>query len=168
VYIASGRSILLEQRLFGKSTASAFFQSEPTLLNRAIEIHDSVLESVSMLQGRAELHFSRVYLHQSEGKPGHDPGSIWVQRAILRICDAKVTSAFSEFPVDLAGGHTRMGRDTLENEIPVPLRHAGRFEIRLQPMWEPRNVVSFEGSKAELDLIGEPDFIKEFRPKEKS
>jgi hypothetical protein len=148
-------------------TAIGFFRSESTLVNRAIEIHDSVLESVSISQGRAELRFSRIYLHQSEGKPGHDPGSIWVQRAILRIYDAKVTSAFSEFPVDLAGGQTRIGRETLENEIPVPLRHAGRFEIRLQPTSEPRNVVSFEGIKAELDLIGEPDFIKEFRTKEK-
>ena len=96
--------------------------------NRAIEIHDSVLASVSFSQGDAQLYFSSVYIHQSEGVPGRDPGSGWVQRAVLRIRDAKMEGTFSEFPVDLTDGQTRMGQNILDNEIPVPLRHAGAFD----------------------------------------
>ena len=138
------------------------------MANRAIEIHDSVLERVLVSQGRAELHFSKVFVHQSEGEPLHDAGTVWVQRAILRICDVKITSAFPEFPADLDGGETRIGRETLKNEIPVPLQQGGMFEIRLRSVCEPRNVVSFEGRAAELDLIGEPDYVEEFPPKKKS
>ena len=139
-----------------------------TVANRAIEIRDSVLERVVVSEGRAELYFSKVFVHQSEGEPLYDAGTVWVQRAILRIGDVKITSAFSEFPVDLDGGETRIGRETLKNQIPVPLHQAGTFEIRLRSVWEPRNVVSFEGDAAELDLIGEPDYVEEFSPKKES
>jgi hypothetical protein len=68
---------------------------------RAIEIHDSILEAVSFSHGEAQLYFSSVYIHQSEGVSLRDAGSGWVQKAIIRIHDAEVKGAFSEFPVDL-------------------------------------------------------------------
>jgi hypothetical protein len=132
--------------------------------NRSIEIHDSVLAAISLSQGEAQLHFSSVYIHQSEGVPGRDAGSGWVQKAILRIHDARVDGAFSEFPVDLSTGQIRMGENTLDNEIPVPLRHKGPFELRLQAMWQGQVSVSFTGSGAELELLGEPEYVEEFRP----
>jgi hypothetical protein len=132
--------------------------------NRAIEIHDSVLAAVSFSQGEAQLHFSSVYIHQSEGVPGRDAGSGWVQKAVLRIHDARVEGAFSEFPVDLTNGQTRMGQSVLDNEIPVPLRHKGAFELRLQAMWQRQEVVYFKGSGAELELLDEPEYVEEFRP----
>jgi hypothetical protein len=132
--------------------------------NRAIEIHDSILADVSISQGEAQLHFSSVYIHQSEGIPGRDAGSGWVQKAILRIHNAKVKGAFSEFPVDLSGGQIQVGQNLLDNEIPVPLQHEGVFELRLEAMWQRQEVVSFIGSGAELELLGEPEYVEEFRP----
>jgi hypothetical protein len=131
--------------------------------NRAIEIHDSILASVSIVQGRVDLTFSSVYIHQSEGRPGIDAGSGWVQKAILRIDDAKVTGAFSEFPVDLGGGQIQMGANRSDNEIPLPLRYRGAFEVRLEAMWRAEEVC-FSGSGAELELLGEPEYVEEFRP----
>jgi hypothetical protein len=132
--------------------------------NRAIEIHDSVLAGVSFSQGEAQLHFSSVYIHQSEGVPGRDAGSGWVQEAILRIRDARVEGAFSKFPVDLSDGQIQMENKFLDNEIPVPLRHRGAFELRLQAMPQEHGVISFTGSGADLELLGEPKYVEEFRP----
>jgi hypothetical protein len=132
--------------------------------NRVIEIHDSVLAAVSFSQGEARLHFSSVYIHQSEGLPLRDAGSGWVQEAVLRIHDGTVEGAFPEFPVDLSDGQTRIGKDILDNEIPVPLRHEGEFELRLQAMWQGQALVSFTGTGAELELLGEPKYVEEFRP----
>jgi hypothetical protein len=120
--------------------------------NRAIDIHDSVLAAVSFSLGEAQLHFSSVYIHQGEGVPGRDAGSGWVQKAILRVNDARANGAFSEFPVDLSSGQIRMGEETLDNEIPVPLRHKGAIELRLQAKWQGQVTVSFTGSGAELEL----------------
>ena len=132
--------------------------------NRAIEIHDSVLAGVSFSQGEARLHFLSVYIHQSEGVPGRDAGGGWVQEAVLRIHDARVEGALSEFPVDLSDGQIQMGNKIVDNEIPVPLHHKGTFELRLQAMWQEQGVVSFTGSGAELELLGEPEYVEEFRP----
>jgi hypothetical protein len=132
--------------------------------NRAIEIHDSVLAGVSFSQGEAQLDFSSVYIHQSEGVPGSDPGSGWVQRAILRIHDARMEGAFSEFPVDLSGGKIQIGNNFWDNIIPLPLRHKGVLELHFQAMWQGQVIVSFSGSGAELELLGEPEYVEEVRP----
>ena len=96
--------------------------------------------------------------------PLRDAGSGWVQRAVLRIHDAKVEGAFSEFPVALSDGQTPMGQIVLHNEIPVPLRHQGAFELRLQSMWQEQDFVCFTGSGAELELLGDAKYVEEFRP----
>jgi hypothetical protein len=75
-----------------------------------------------------------------------------------------VEGAFPEFPVDLSDGQTRIGQDIFDNEIPVPLRHQGEFELRLHAMWQGQALVSFTGTGAELELLGEPKFVEEFRP----
>ena len=134
------------------------------MANRSIEIHDSVLTAISLSEGEAQLHFSSVYIHQSEGVPGRDVGTGWVQKAILRIHDARVDGAFSEFPVDLSTGQIRMGENSLDNEIPLPLRYEGAFELRLQAMWQGQVTVAFKGTGAELELLGEPEYVEEFRP----
>jgi hypothetical protein len=130
--------------------------------NRAIEIHDSILKSVRISASTAELHFSYVYIHQSEGTPGADPGSGWAQQALIRIDDAQVEGHFSEFPVDLTCGQTQMGEDIFKNLIPIPLRYKGVFALRLDSMWRPNEIVSFRGSSVELELIGQPEYVEEF------
>lgn len=134
------------------------------MLNRAIEIHDSVLSHISFFQSEAQLHFSALYIHGSDGVPGSDAGRGWFQEAIVRIQDAKVDGVFTEFPVDLTNGRTRIGQAILENEIPFPLHHKGPFELRLQAMWQETGIVTFTGSGAELELLGEPGDVEEIRP----
>jgi hypothetical protein len=108
--------------------------------NRAIEIHDSVLAGVSFSRGEAQLHFSLAHIHPSEGVPGRDAGSGWVQEAILRMRDARVEGAFSELPVDLSDDQIQMEKKSFDNEIPVPLRHKGAFELRLRAVRQGQGV----------------------------
>jgi hypothetical protein len=56
--------------------------------NRAIEIHDAMLARLSLEGGDARLHFSEVYIHESQGIPGRDAGSGWVQEARVTISGA--------------------------------------------------------------------------------
>jgi hypothetical protein len=134
------------------------------LPNRAIEIHDSVLEKVILIDDRAVLHFSSAYIHQSEGTPAVDAGSGWVQRAILRIDKAVISGRFAELPTTLTDGQIQMGENRDQNMIPIPLSFKGKFELKLVPMWRAGEVVSFSGTGAELELIGEPEYVEEFRP----
>jgi hypothetical protein len=131
--------------------------------NRCIEIHDSILAAISFSQGEARLHFASVYIHESEGAPGRDPGTGWTQEAILRIDNARVEGSFFKFPVSLSDGNIQLGGQPFDNEIPVPLRHNGSIALRLIG-GENGEVVSFTGSGAELELLGEPEYVEEFRP----
>jgi hypothetical protein len=129
--------------------------------SRFIEIHDSILAGISFLKADAQLHFSSVYIHQNDGVRGLDVSTGWVQEAILRIRDAHVDGAFLQFPVDLSNGQTHIGDIILRNEIPIPLHHEGAFTLRLKAMWQETGVVTFTGSGAELELLGEPRYVEE-------
>jgi hypothetical protein len=130
--------------------------------NRAIEIHDSTLDAISVREGEAVLHFSCLYIHESMGTPGVDAGSGWVQEALLRISDAAVTNSFPKFPADLLDGHIKLGGTVLRNVIPIPLSHKGLIDLRLES-WNDA-VVLITGSSVELELIGGPKYVEEFRP----
>jgi hypothetical protein len=131
--------------------------------NRCVEIHDSILTAVSFSQGEGQLHFSSVYIHQSEGAPGCDAGSGWTQQAIVRINNARVEGSFFKFPVTLSEGSLQLGNETFDNEIPVPLRHNGSIALRLIGS-EGGEVVFFTGSGSEFELLGDPKCVEEFRP----
>jgi len=129
--------------------------------NRAIEIHDSVLDGLSIENGLAVLSFSTVYIHSSDGRPGRDPGSGWTQPAKLRISNASVNGSFSDLPRDLDDGYIRTDEAMFDNMIPIPLNHKGRVELRLESAGD---VVVIGGTQATLELLGEPAYVEEFRP----
>src|ERR1700690_810720 len=107
-------------------------QSGPPPMNRAIEIHDSVLDSLCMEESQAVLCFSHVYIHQTEGKPGVDAGTGWSQQAIIRIYNAVIGSSFTEWPRDLQDGYLKLNGEVSDNMIPIPLDHEGHIELRLE------------------------------------
>jgi hypothetical protein len=74
-----------------------------------------------------------------------------------------VEGSFFKFPVSLSDGNIQLGSQPFDNEIPVPLRHNGSIALRLIG-GENSEVVSFTGSGAELELLGEPEYVEEFRP----
>jgi hypothetical protein len=128
-------------------------------LNRAIEIHDSVVERVLLVGRDAILDFSSVYIHQSSGKPLVDSGSEWVQRARISVNDAVITGSLSRIDYDLWRGHIKLDGIILDNEIPIPLNHLGDVELRLESEC---GVVVITGTGAVLELIGEAKYAGEF------
>ena len=127
--------------------------------NRAIEIHDSVLDALSLDNGDAVLHFSHLYIHESEGRVGIDPGSGWSQEGNLTISNAEVQGSFSEWPADLHKGQIVVDGTIYENEIPISLDVVGKVELRLQS-WS--DVIFIIGKGAKLELAGEATYLEEF------
>jgi hypothetical protein len=126
--------------------------------NRAIEIHDSVLDTMSLYNGDALLHFSHLYIHESEGVPGIDAGTGWSQEGDLTISNAVVEGSFSEWPADLHKGQIAVDGTVYKNEIPISLNVQGKIELRLQS-WS--DVISIIGTGAKLELIGEATYLEE-------
>jgi hypothetical protein len=66
-------------------------------LNTAIELHDSVLGSVSILGGNIEVALFAC-IHSSEGEPGMDDGWCFVQDAIVEFQEATFTGDLGNAP----------------------------------------------------------------------
>jgi hypothetical protein len=129
--------------------------------SREIEIHDSTLVSMTLQDGSVVLHFSPVYIHESEGVPGVDAGSVWVQEAYLKIGNAAVVGSFSHLPCEMWRGHIRLDGALSDNMIPIPLNHQGPVELRLEGGG---GVVSITGNSAKLELAGKATYVEEFTP----
>jgi len=99
--------------------------------NRAIEFHDSTLDSVQEDGTNVILRFSAAYIHMSDRKPGSDLDSGWNQEAVLRIEGASVSGEIHELPCTLLDGSLRLGGELFEM-IPIPLDYEGHIEITLE------------------------------------
>lgn len=137
--------------------------------NRAIEIHDSALDQITLDGGVAVLHFPEVYIHSSEGLPATDAGSGWTQEAILRIGNAHVEGEFCKESREAYGGYAhypsdgsiRINASVSDNLIPLPLDVQGSVELTLE-CWG--YVVRIHGNSAKLELIGKAKCVEKFHP----
>jgi len=137
--------------------------------NRAIEIHDSVLDQIRLEDGVALLHFPQVYIHSSSGRPAFDAGSGWTQEAVIRIGNAQIEGKFSQESREAYGGYghylsdgfLRLKGSVSDNLIPIPLDVQGEIELTLECWGE---VVRVHGNSATLELIGTAKYVEEFRP----
>jgi hypothetical protein len=126
--------------------------------NRAMEFHDSRFDGVEKEGTNLALRFSAAYIHESEGEPGVDAGSGWVQELRLVISDALQTGEIVDVPCDLCDGSVWLDDQRLENVIPIPLDYRGCVELRL----EQTNVLTITGKSLRVELCGEPKYVEEF------
>jgi hypothetical protein len=64
--------------------------------NCAIELHDSDIASVTATGGNLTVNFRPAVIHKSEGSPGVDKGSVWLQDIDLQFFDAQMSEQPSQ------------------------------------------------------------------------
>ena len=128
--------------------------------NRAIEIHDSVLASLTIEVGHVILNFSSAYIHQSEGRPGVDAGTGWTQQAVIRIRGQVASDALTKLPCGLVDGYLELDGQEFDNEIPIPLSFTGDVELALTSEFE--ETIKIRGNHIALGLLHEPEFVEKF------
>jgi hypothetical protein len=130
------------------------------MMNSAIEIHDSNLAGVESVGRDAVFHLDAAYVHRSEGRPGIDPGSGWLQDIDLVVSGAVIESLPEELPGALADGVLSAGGTAWDNLIPLPLAVSGA--VALSMTTSGGELVLVHGSGAEIVPRGEPRFIEPF------
>ena len=128
--------------------------------NTAIEIYDSTLASLVKEGQRVIVDLQPAYIHRSTGTPGVDPGGGWAQDVILVVEQGTIEGSVPELPCDLWEGSLRVGHQTIENIIPLPLDYRGDVELMLVTQTDSGVIV--RGSAIFATPIGEPKFIEEF------
>ena len=130
---------------------------DPTMQRRAMEFHDSRI--LSMRRDGADLRIRvSAYIHVSEGEPGRDAGTGWIQEMDLVLSDVQVHSAPAQETGDISTGRVRVGDRTLENELPLPFDHAGEVRLELETLGGQLTVVATRLAALE---IGEPRFVED-------
>jgi hypothetical protein len=130
-------------------------------LNRAMEIHDSVLEVIKHRGTTVILEFD-AYIHESAGEPAVDEGTGWSQRLAIEVSNAKIERELSKTPCDLYSGYIDLAGDRSENIIPIPLDHTDVVAIGLDS--QQRESLLVKGDSAKLMILGEAQFIEDFHP----
>jgi hypothetical protein len=126
--------------------------------NRAMEFHDSTFDGIEREGANLSLRFSAAYIHESEGEPGVDAGSGWIQELRFIISDASQIGEIVDLPCDLSNGSVCLDDRRLENVIPIPLDYRGRVELRLNQT----NGLTITGTSLRVELRGEPKYLEEF------
>ena len=128
-----------------------------------IEIHDSRVAEISEDHGTVIVHFLPAYLHKSEGRPGFDSGTGWVQEARLIFAEALVSGDFPDWSCDILDGEIIVDGVRHANWIPVPLEAAKLTELHL--ICDSINTLTVTGRGVRLELVGEPRYVEEFKPR---
>src|SRR5258708_8831641 len=132
-------------------------------MNSTIEIHDSRVAEIGERDGMVVVHFKPAYLHKSEGRPAFDSGTGWSQEARLIFSEASVSGDFPDWPCDIMDGEIVVGGERHNNLIPVPLEAAKPIELCLICYCVHSVRITSRGVK--LELVGEPRYDEEFRPR---
>jgi hypothetical protein len=130
------------------------------LMNSLLELHDSRLAGIIRRGAFVCVNFTPAYFHWSAGQPGRDPGEGWVQDATLWFDGAEIVGLIPESPCDIVDGELRVGGEVHLNAVPVPFKSAGSATILMS--FSPEHRVAVSGSKAWLELLGDPKFVDEF------
>jgi hypothetical protein len=131
-------------------------------MNTILELHDSTVATINGQQGETVVHFLPAYLHKSEGRPGYDPGTGWVQEVRLIFHEASVDGDFPDLPCDVLDGALTIDGLRHDNYIPMPLVSEARAELRL--VFDSVHAVTVTGRGVRLQLSGDPKYVEEFKP----
>lgn len=128
--------------------------------NSIIELHDSVVGDIATIGSQVIVFFARAYIHKSEGRPGWDAGSGWVQAATLSWAEATIEGNVPELPAGIWEGDLIVDVEVQKNMIPIPFSHTGTVALRLH--LETPVEITIRGNQAVLTLIGEAVYVEEF------
>lgn len=130
-------------------------------MNKSIELHDSKLDAIITVGAEVIVSLSPAYVHSSEGRPGIDAGSGWLQSATLALGEGSLRVMPAQLPTAIAGGFIRLRSEPRDNMIPI-----GAFEgpVELSMVLVSGETLSVRGNGIHIQLHGEPSFVEDFYP----
>jgi hypothetical protein len=128
-------------------------------MNSVIELHDSEVAGITQSGGSIVVHFRPAYVHRSEGRPGIDPGSGWLQDLDLVVSEAVLISVFTELPRTILDGSLTVD-GVIDSIIPLPLDVSGAVRFSAESWNEERLVI--QGTRATIVSVGEARYLEEF------
>jgi hypothetical protein len=128
-------------------------------MRSALELHDSRVSHIELVDGVATIYFSHGYIHKSRGTPARDPGTGWSQELRLVMWTARASGQLPTRPSTVAEGFLEVGGIRHEL-IPLPFRR--KVDARLYLLFVDGVEADIVGGKPQIDLLGTPIYLEEF------
>ena len=129
-------------------------------MNSGLEFHYSRVSSVKSKHEVVTVMFESAYLHRSEGVPGRDKGTGWVQPGSLEFTSASLTGTVDIGEGWIVDGSLRVDGADEVGLIPVPFNVAGTVAATFT--FHNGCVLQVSGKSARLTLTGEARFVEAF------
>ena len=126
-----------------------------------LEFHDSVLAAIHQSDRTSALQLRPAYIHRSTGRPGIDPGEVYIQDLDIVIGEARLTAESHALPFVIWDGAVAIGEKELVNLVPGDLHQTGPVFLRLVPT-SSNSEFTVSGSSIEILPVGEPEFQDNF------
>src|SRR5436190_89572 len=129
-------------------------------MNRVIELHDAWVVEITPSGSSVVVRFGPAYVHRSDGCPGSDPGSCWVQDLDLVVSEAVLESTFTEMPQQLDVGSLSVGSEVFENAVPFPFDMPGVIRFSARSLIGERLVI--QGTRVRVVQVGDARYVEQF------
>ena len=128
-------------------------------MKSGLELHDSRIDWIEIVDADAHVHFSHAYIHKSKGTPGRDPGTGWSQEAVLIIVGSVGLARLPPLPNTIYDGCLEVGgiKHTL-----LPLPFTRRADVSLSLVFADRTILELSGRGAAVELLGQAIYLEDF------
>ena len=126
----------------------------------AIEFHDSTVAGITPSENSIIVQFRPAYVHRSDGRPGFDAGSGFLQNLDLVLSEAVLKSTFTELPCDLGDGSLSVGNEVFDNLVPHPFDLRGK--VRFSAINEHAERLDIQGTQAIVLPVGEARYLERY------
>lgn len=128
-------------------------------MSNALELHDSRVSNIELLNAVITIQFSHAYIHKSKGKPGRDSGSGWSQEADLILYDAILLTPLPDLPATISEAYLEVGG--IKHElIPLPFKRkvVARFWVQFDNGFE----IEIMGNRPIIELHGKSFYLEDY------
>ncbi len=127
-------------------------------MRSGLELHDSRVSHIELLNGDAMIYFSHAYIHKSNGTPGRDRGTGWSQEARLVLSEVRCDLAIPKVPNTIAEGTLEVGG--IKHEI-IPLPFKRRVPATLWMVFINGEKFELAAQRSFVELLSAPIYLEE-------
>jgi hypothetical protein len=124
-----------------------------------LELHDSRVSQIDLVDGVASVHFSHAYIHKSTGTPGRDRGTGWSQEALLILSEVESLGSMPPLPNMISEGFLEVG-GIKHQLIPLPFRR--KVGARFSLVFVDGTELEIIGNRPLIELCGAARYLEEF------
>jgi hypothetical protein len=129
-------------------------------MKKALEIHDSTISEIKKNDLSIILFLGKGIMHHSEGEPGIDKGTCWLQSIEIYLENARIINEPDDIPNELDFGYFIINGTKYDNMIKVPFKESGDIEVILETFFG--NELRINAGKITISEIDSPQYLQDF------